>query len=199
MRNLVGIDEAGRGPLAGPIAFGICVVLDSKNILKIIKAGPSKLSDSKKLTKTNREKWFKYLQDLQKQKKIIFKVIFSSASVIDKKGLSYVLKTGVSCALSKAGVSFSDEVFLDGSLSAPEEFKLQKTVIKGDEKIPVISFASIVAKVSRDKLMERVHVKYPKYNFVSHKGYGTKEHYKNIKKFGLIEGVHRKSFLKNIK
>jgi len=85
-------------------------------------------------------------------------------------------------------------VLLDGALRAPKNYK-QKTIIKGDEKIPLISAASIIAKTARDKKMLVFHKKFPQYRFDKHKGYGTKLHYKKLKKHGLCE-IHRKSYLK---
>ena len=85
-------------------------------------------------------------------------------------------------------------IYLDGSLYAPDNFN-QKTVIKGDEKIPIISAASIMAKVTRDRLMVKYSLMWPKYGFDRHKGYGTRAHYSAIKKFGLLR-IHRKSFIK---
>ena len=88
-------------------------------------------------------------------------------------------------------------VLLDGGLKAPEEYKHQETIIKGDEKIKCIALASIVAKVERDRYMERKDKYYPEYSFIDHKGYGTKDHYKMIKKYG-ISPLHRKSFLTKV-
>jgi ribonuclease HII len=87
-------------------------------------------------------------------------------------------------------------ILLDGSLKAPKKYK-QKTIIKGDEKIPLISAASIIAKVSRDKKMLVFHKKFPKYCFDRHKGYGTKLHYKKLKKHGLCS-IHRRTFLRKV-
>jgi ribonuclease HII len=87
-------------------------------------------------------------------------------------------------------------VILDGSLYAPDYFLYQKTIIRGDQTEPLISLASIAAKVTRDRKMVRLSKKYPQYNFHIHKGYGTPAHRKAIKKFGLSE-VHRRSFLRS--
>ena len=86
---------------------------------------------------------------------------------------------------------------LDGSLYAPEKYKNQQTIIKGDEKIPIISAASVVAKVYRDNMMKKMHEKYPQYGFDAHKGYGTVAHIAAIKKHGL-SAIHRRSFCRNI-
>ena len=85
-------------------------------------------------------------------------------------------------------------IFLDGGLKAPVEYVNQKTIIKGDELFPVISLASIVAKVTRDNLMTKHSKEYPEYGFEKHSGYGTKTHYDAIKKYGLTP-IHRKSFI----
>ena len=96
--------------------------------------------------------------------------------------------------LKKAKVGLKTKIYLDGGLKAPKKYINQKTVIKGDEKIPIIAAASIVAKVTRDGKMRKFAEKYPKYGFEKHKGYGTKEHFSRIKKFGLSP-EHRRSFL----
>ena len=86
-------------------------------------------------------------------------------------------------------------VLLDGNLKAPKEFKNQETIVKGDEKEPVISLASIIAKVSRDRYIVDLSKKYPEYEFERHKGYGTKLHYEMLKEHGLCN-IHRRTFIK---
>jgi ribonuclease HII len=117
--------------------------------------------------------------------------------VIDKRGIVYAIKFGMNKCLEKLGAKVGDKIFLDGSLRAPVEFTNQETIIKGDEKVAVISLASICAKVTRDKYMKNLGEKYPEYKFEVHKGYGTKAHYDVINKYGLTE-VHRQSFLKGL-
>jgi ribonuclease HII len=104
---------------------------------------------------------------------------------------------GIAKCLKKIKADVTNNILLDGSLRAPQEFHFQKTIIKGDEKEYSIGLASIAAKVIRDRKMEDFALKYPQYGFDIHKGYGTVEHRKSIKKHGPSE-VHRKSFLKNI-
>lgn len=99
--------------------------------------------------------------------------------------------------LTKLSVPATANIFLDGSLKLPETYKKQQTIIKGDELIPLISLASIAAKVTRDRYMCKVAKKHPEYGFEIHKGYGTKKHYEALKKSGMC-GIHRKSFLRGI-
>ncbi|PIT97007.1 ribonuclease HII [Candidatus Campbellbacteria bacterium CG10_big_fil_rev_8_21_14_0_10_35_52] len=212
-KYVIGIDEAGRGPLAGPVAVG--AVLFSKNEYKKFKFhlnGKFKselniLKDSKKLSKNKREKWFKFMEEKQNftqrlffgkiKKDFRFLVVFSSAKIIDRRGINCAINTAIKKIFSKLSAN-EDEclILLDGALKAPSVFLNQKTIIKGDEKEPIISLASIVAKVKRDRKMISLSKKYPEYNFEKHKGYGVKAHYKMIKKYGICV-LHRKSFLKN--
>lgn len=189
MRYVVGIDEAGRGPLAGPVAVGaVSVPLNfNKNFFKGIR-------DSKKLSWQERELWFALTLQARKEGKLDFAVSLVSERVIDNRGISYAIRLGIKRSLAVLGVSESSQIFLDGGIKAPERFSHQLTVIKGDEKIPTISLASIVAKVIRDKRMVRLSQKFPEYNFHIHKGYGTTEHRRMIRKFGPTE-VHRRSYL----
>ena len=116
---------------------------------------------------------------------------------IDDLGIGKSLQVGVFRLLKKINLTKLDfKVLLDGSLKAPKEFT-QETLIRGDEKEVTIALASVVAKVSRDRLMTKLHQKYPQYDFSKHKGYGTKAHYEAIEKYGLSE-IHRRSFLKKI-
>ncbi|MDO8555085.1 MAG: ribonuclease HII, partial [bacterium] len=124
-----------------------------------------------------------------------YKCSMVSSRVIDKIGIQKATKLAVTRVLKKLSKK-PDLVLLDGALFAPKNYN-QQTIIRGDEKVPLISAASIVAKVSRDKKMRRLHKFYPQYQFEKHKGYGTKLHYKMIKKNG-ISPEHRKSYLKRL-
>ena len=192
MHYLVGIDEAGRGPLAGPVAVGIVKIsLDfKKNFFTGIK-------DSKKLTALGRELWFARTLTARREGKLDFAVSLVSEKIIDRKGIVYAISIDIKRSLEALNVPTNVRIFLDGGLKAPKPFKHQRTVIRGDEKIPVISLASIVAKVTRDRKMTRLSKKFPKYNFHIHKGYGTSEHRRAIKKYGLTV-IHRRSFLKTL-
>lgn len=196
VKIIVGIDEVGRGPIAGPVAVGAFLIFE-KSFLTEVKKYALPLRDSKQLSKIQREKWFEQIEYWQEEGKCEFCVSMVDAKEIDKHGISRAIKKALAETLDILGCSFDSEVFLDGSLHAPHEFSNQKTIIKGDEKIPVISLASIVAKVTRDRHMAKIAKKYPKYNFDQHVGYGTSAHYSAIKKYGLTPH-HRKSFLKKI-
>ena len=195
---LVGVDEAGRGPLAGPAAVAVFSIAESEQhrLLGFFQGG--KIRDSKKMTAASREMVFRDMAAQKKLGRISYAVSFASASVIDRKGISFAIRRALARSLTTINVKSSDcRVLLDGGLKAPEEFVFQSTIIKGDEKEAVIALASIAAKVSRDRLMRRLGKKYPMYGFEIHKGYGTKEHYKKLENHGLSP-VHRKSFLKSI-
>lgn len=202
MKMIVGIDEVGRGPIAGPVCVGAFVwKQDMRNfqisISNFQKINKLKLRDSKKLSKTHREAWFEIIKVWQKQGLCDFAVSYVSASTLDRIGIAPAISRALTQSIEKVSVIYEARVLLDGGLRAPKEFKNQKTIIKGDEKEPVIAFASIVAKVSRDRLMMHHSKKFPQYGFDRHVGYGTKEHYRAVKKHGITP-LHRRSFLKGI-
>lgn len=190
---IVGIDEAGRGPIAGPVSVGIFVI-KNRAVLRP-RSKKLKLKDSKALSENQRNEWFDEISYWKKLGKIDFIVKLGSAHLIDKKGISIVIKELISSGLKDLNIPHRSVVYLDGSLKAPVEYISQKTIIKGDEKIRAISLASICAKVTRDQYMTYISKKYPKYDFWKHKGYGTREHMSRVKKYGLSK-EHRKSFLK---
>lgn len=187
----IGIDEVGRGPLAGPVAVGaLCATPSMLKKFRTIK-------ESKQLSPAQREEWYTRML-ASREKELRFAVSFVSVEMIDRKGIIFAIRLALSRSLKKLDISSSAcEVLLDGGLKAPREYVNQKTIIHGDAKETVIAMASIVAKVLRDRHMVRLHKKYPKYGFAAHKGYGTKAHYRAIRKHGLsLE--HRKSFCKRI-
>lgn len=192
MSHIVGIDEAGRGPLAGPVSVGVVRIPDTFN-KKFFKG----IKDSKKLSAEERELWYSLALEARKRGELSFHVSLVSERVIDKHGISYAIRLGVRRGLRALGVEPRDQIFLDGALKAPAEFPHQLTVIKGDEKIPVISLASICAKVTRDRYMVRQAKKFPQFSFEVNKGYGTRLHLSALKKYGLT-AIHRLSFLKNL-
>jgi ribonuclease HII len=197
MKDLIGIDEVGRGPVAGPVAVGAFLVFDEAFISEV-KAFSIPLRDSKQLSKIQREKWFEQILAWQQEGKCDFHVAMVSAGEIDAHGISKAIKKALAETLDVLDFEDGSLILLDGALHAPNQFINQITIIRGDEKEPVISLASIVAKVTRDRHMTKLAERYPNYGFDQHMGYGTEAHYTAIKKFGMTP-LHRKSFLRGFK
>lgn len=181
-----GVDEVGRGPLAGPVAVGIVVVPQSFDFSVF-----EYLDDSKKMTRLQRSAVYKQARALKKEGALYYKVTKVGPAVIDHIGINAAITKGIH-RLCKM-VDIQTQFLLDGLLKAPERFVRQETIIGGDALEPVISLASVVAKVERDKYMKNIAVRYPEYGFASHKGYGTKAHREAILKCGLCD-IHRRSF-----
>ena len=182
---IAGIDEAGRGPLAGPVVAACVVVspefkIDSEE-LKFIK-------DSKKLTAKKREELF----DIIKNKFIEVGVGICGNKTVDKINVFQASFLAMKKALG-ALKQKPDFVLLDGGFKIPNYTGEQKNIIKGDSLVFSIAAASIIAKVTRDRLMRKFHEEYPQYGFDRHKGYGTKLHLANLKKYGPCP-IHRFSF-----
>jgi len=202
---IIGLDEVGRGALAGPVVVA-AVAIQVNFKFKILNS-KLKLKDSKKLSAKQRELWFEWI----KQNNIPFAIAKVSHKVIDQINISNAANLAATRAFIKLTKNYklkikSCNIFLDGGLYIKPKTKNQKsyvcrqtgklntkTIIRGDEKIPAISLASIVAKVARDKLMKKAHKKYPYYDFINNVGYGAKNHIKAIKKIGHSK-IHRKSF-----
>ncbi len=175
MLKLCGIDEAGRGPIAGPLVVaGV-----------ILKEPIEGLNDSKQLSEKKREKLFDEIK-----KKSHYHIVFSTATLIDDIGLSLCLKNSITEIMEKLK-PFYNEVLMDGNTSFGIETLQHK--IKADETVAEVSAASILAKVSRDRYMDGISSLYENYNFQKHKGYGTKEHIEAIKKYGR-SNEHRVTF-----
>ena len=194
----IGIDEAGRGPLAGPVAVGAVAfkMKDKSRLKRVFKKIRGK--DSKKLTAREREVWFEIIKTEEKKGNLQFAVSFVGARIIDKKGIVFAIKTALASSLRKINVNpKTTKILLDGGLHAPQKYQHQKTIIKGDESELSISLASIAAKVLRDRKMVRLAQKYPAYGFDKHKGYGTKYHCERILKHSP-SCEHRVSFLTRI-
>lgn len=190
VRYIVGIDEVGRGPIAGPVAVCVCAI-KQRDYVRLKWNG---LTDSKKMTARAREQWFDTARRLKQKGILVYTVVYTSASSIDKKGISWALRSCVIRGLQALQIDSKGTVLLDGSLKAPKEYQNQKTIIKGDQKEKIISLASVIAKVSRDHLMKKNHKKYPQYDWDRNKGYGTPEHYRALARYGM-SSLHRKSFL----
>lgn len=187
---VVGIDEVGRGPLAGPVSVGIVVA-------RVPIAVPE-LADSKKMTPAARLRVYRSALSMRREGAISFGVFSSSAKSIDACGINESVRRTIARGLALLLPDPAEaDVYLDGLLAAPPEYR-QKTVIHGDALIPVISLASVIAKVSRDRSMSgAVDRRYPRYGFSRHKGYGTPEHIDALARFGP-SAIHRLSFLSKI-
>lgn len=193
---VVGIDEVGRGPFAGPVT--VCTVAMPYEYYQKNKSKWRGLTDSKKMTKTSRELWSDIVHNLKTKKEINFSIVNQAAHAVDKLGISNAIRKCIALGLDELQLDPEDTlILLDGSLKAPKEFIKQKTIIKGDSKEKIISMASVIAKVNRDSFMQKLHKKYPHYNWAQNKGYGTREHRENILKYGITP-QHRKSYLKNL-
>ena len=182
----VGMDEVGRGSIFGPV-FSAVVVLTEKNKFTLKKFG---VMDSKKLTSKKRNFLFPKILSLSTD----YGIGQSSVREIDKLGIRVATELSMIRALKKLKEKPS-ELLIDGPLLLRPWNGIQKNIILGDSKFTSISSASIVAKVSRDNLMERLEKKYSGYLIFKNKGYGTREHLSLIKKNGITK-LHRKSFLK---
>lgn len=187
-RFLIGIDEAGRGPLAGPVSVGAVLVPPSFDFTLL-----EGVRDSKQMTELGREIWFERLRILAEQKQLRYTVAFSSARFIDTYGIVPAICSAIARALRTLKAPDHAHILLDGALRAPKRFIYQKTIIGGDESEPLIALASVVAKVRRDRLMKKLALRYPHYGFDLHKGYGTPAHKKALKIYGLCN-IHRHSF-----
>ena len=181
---ICGIDEAGRGPLAGPVVVG-AVILPKDSFIEGI-------NDSKKISEKKREK----LYDIITSEAISYSVGIISQNTIDEINILNATKLGVKKALEELKVK-PDTILIDALKGMDTLGIPYMSIIKGDAKCYSIAAASIIAKVTRDRLMRQWDEVYPDYGFSKHKGYGTKEHIDNIKKFGPCL-LHRKSFIKNI-
>lgn len=194
---IFGVDEVGRGSLAGPVMA--CAISASPNLKSQISNCKStfrisniSIRDSKQLSKKQREAVYSFLKENPQVKWGIGRV---GERVIDKINIFEATKLAMVKAvknLEKKINKKADRILLDGNFAIPIKRK-QKSIIKGDEKVFLISLASIVAKVERDRLMVRLHRKYPQYGFARHKGYGTKQHFQAIQQFGTCI-IHRRSF-----
>ena len=182
----VGIDEVGKGAVFGPV-FSAVIVLTKKNKFFLNKFG---VTDSKKLTPKKRKLLLPKILLLASD----YGIGQSSAREIDKFGIRVATELSMIRALNKLKQK-PTEIIIDGPLLLRKWNRNQKNIVSGDSKFTSIASASIVAKVSRDNLMERLEKKYSGYLIFKNKGYGTREHLSIIKKNG-ITNLHRKSFLK---
>ena len=183
LKYIAGIDEAGRGPLAGPVVVGIAIMKPDSMIEGI--------NDSKKISETKREKLYE---------KITEEAIDWSVGIVDQREIDEInilnaTKKALTIAISNLKVK-PDRIIVD-ALEHIDTLGIPYTsVIKGDAKIYSISAASILAKVTRDRIMKEYDEVYPEYGFAGHKGYGTAKHIQAIKEYGSCP-LHRKTFIKN--
>lgn len=195
-RYIIGVDEVGRGSLAGPVTVA-AVCVPEKFKIKYSKRG--ELKDSKKLSAANRAQWFNYFKN---EPKIKYRLGWVYPATIDRINISRAANRAAWSAFVRLANKYrigaaSRDIFLDGGLYLGDRrgFPRAKTVVRGDEKFIAVKIASIIAKVSRDKGMARLSKKYPQYGFEIHKGYGTKKHVAAIRKYGRSE-AHRLTFIK---
>lgn len=180
---ICGVDEAGRGPLAGPV-YAAAVILPSDCVIE-------GLNDSKKLTEKKREALF----DEIKEKALAYGIASADEKEIDEINILNATFLAMKRAIDSLSVK-PDLALIDGNQKPHTDIE-EVTVIKGDAKSMSIAAASVLAKVSRDRFMLEMAEKYPQYEFARHKGYGTKLHYEKIAQYGVCD-IHRRTFLKKI-
>lgn len=175
-----GVDEVGRGPLVGPVVAA-CVVLPKDFVLE-------GLTDSKKLSEKKRDLFYEYINEYS----LAWDVGIIGPEIIDEVNIYAATKLAMKEAINKVRKKINVEHVLIDAM--PLEIDIPTTsIIKGDAKSISIAAASVMAKVTRDRMMYELDKKYPEYGFGSHKGYPTKKHVEAIKKYGLIDG-YRKSY-----
>lgn len=177
-----GVDEAGRGPLAGPV-YAAAVILPTGKIIDGV-------NDSKKLSEKKREQLF----DVIVEQALAFSVAYATAKEIDEVNILNATYLAMQRAVDGLPLS-ADYAMIDGNRMPPHLHIPSETIIKGDAKSASIAAASILAKVSRDRYMLEMAQNYPQYQFEKHKGYGTKLHYEMLDRFGPCD-IHRQTFLK---
>lgn len=180
--TICGIDEAGRGPLCGPVVAAAVILPDEYNILYI--------NDSKKLSETKREEVYSEIDKYA----VAYGVGIVSPERIDEINILQATYEAMRTAIHK--LSVTPDILLNDAVTIPMVDIKQVPIIKGDAKSQSIAAASIVAKVTRDHLMEEYDKLYPEYGFAKHKGYGTAAHIKAIKEYGPCP-IHRRTFIKN--
>ena len=179
---ICGIDEAGRGPLAGPVVAAAAVLQKDCQILY--------LNDSKKLSEKKRDLLF----DEIKEKAVTYGVGIVSPQVIDEINILQATYEAMRQAISQLKVT--PEILLNDAVTIPGVDIMQVPIIKGDAKSVSIAAASILAKVTRDRMMAEYDQIYPEYGFAKHKGYGTAAHIAALKEYGPCP-IHRRTFIKN--
>lgn len=180
--NICGVDEAGRGPLCGPVVAGAVILPKEYDILYI--------NDSKKLSEKKREE----LYDEISEKALAWSVGIVSPERIDE--INILQATYEAMRIAIQNLSIVPDILLNDAVTIPEVDIRQVSIIKGDAKSQSIAAASIMAKVTRDRIMAQYDMMYPEYGFSKNKGYGTKQHIEAIKEIGPCP-IHRRTFIKN--
>jgi len=196
---LAGVDEVGRGPIAGPLTLALFLIPKSKE--RAVQLLVRKLGgrDSKRMSERQRELFVRNMKKVLEEHRA--RVFFQSVSAksIDRWGIPLALRSAMRSLLKKverAGISPRSITFLlDAGIPSFPEMGYAESIIHGDEEVPLISAASIFAKVHRDALMRRYDQRYPHYGFAQHKGYGTRAHYEALERYGLTP-IHRESWLR---
>ncbi len=183
---VAGIDEAGRGPLAGPVVAAVVVLpFFSRNDDFIVWAG---LNDSKKLTAKKRDKFF---DQILAAENVSVGIGIIGEQEIDRLNILQATRQAMRKAL--ANLEFKPDILLVDGMNIPEVKIAQRKIIDGDRRSLSIAAASVMAKVTRDRIMCQYHERYPRYGFDRHKGYGTKEHMRKLREHGPCK-IHRRSF-----
>lgn len=183
-RYVLGVDEAGRGPLAGPVVVGAVLIENTKQVVENVR-------DSKKMTKKQREQAFVEIQE----KSTAFGIGIVDAKEIDRVGIKEAVKEAMILAVSEVEKKIKkkvDYIISDGAVYLLDDHKMM-SISRGDLNHYSIAAASVLAKVTRDMIMEEYSKKYPNYGFEKHMGYGTKMHLDAISKHGICD-IHRKSY-----
>ncbi|MBR6700611.1 MAG: ribonuclease HII [Firmicutes bacterium] len=183
VKYIAGIDEVGRGPLAGPVVAAAVILPEEFDVIGI--------NDSKKLSEKKRDELF----DVIKEKALAYSFGVVDNEVIDEINILEATKKAMKEAVMRLGIE-PDHLLIDAVKLADVDIP-QTSIIKGDEKSISVAAASILAKVTRDRMMVEYSEEYPHYAFEKNKGYGTKAHYEGIEKAGICP-IHRKTFLKKI-
>ncbi|MEN9945943.1 MAG: hypothetical protein RLZZ293_329 [Pseudomonadota bacterium] len=178
---ICGVDEAGRGPLAGNVVAAAVILPVKHDIVG--------LNDSKKLTAKRRELLFKQITD----QAISYAIAEASVAEIDQLNILQATFLAMSRAINQL-YPRADQALIDGNKIPPQLTIPAQAIIGGDASIEVISAASILAKVTRDQQLIELDKLYPEYGFAKHKGYGTAQHLAAIQKFGALTNIHRLSF-----
>ena len=180
VKVIVGVDEAGRGPLCGPVVAAACILPKGYH--------NEHINDSKKLTEKKRE--IAYQEIINGA--LGYGVEIVDAKRVDEINIYQATKEAMSKAINQINISY--DLILTDAMKLENQKVEVVPIIKGDAKAESIAAASIIAKVTRDHMLEEMDKKYPQYGFISHKGYGTKKHIEAIKKFGIIKGFHRETY-----